>query len=132
MFLVLGCSSGSVVGLHSRYSFENGKGVDKIGYAIDSVRRVRSSPARTVGVVGRWFIGLSQSIYPKSLPYASYNRFSCALLISFSILNPNLQLSSRKTLSQYLFNSDFMLTSEMKLIRPKAERRVHWHENQAK
>lgn len=55
MFLVLGCSSGSVVGLHSRFSFENGKGVDKIGYAIDWVRRVRSSPARTVGVVGRCF-----------------------------------------------------------------------------
>ncbi|KAB2090798.1 hypothetical protein ES319_A03G146300v1 [Gossypium barbadense] len=40
-------------------------------------------------------------------------------------MNPHLQLSSRKTLSQYLFNSDFMLISEMKLIRPKAERRVH-------
>lgn len=94
---------------------------------------VRHSPNSLVS--GRsWFIGLSQSIYPKSLPYASYNRFSssCALLISFSILNPNLQLSSRKTLSQYLLNSDFMLTSEMKLIRPKAERQVHWHENQAK
>jgi hypothetical protein len=33
-------------------------------------------------------------------------------------LNPESELSSRKTLSQYLFNSDFMLTSEMKQIGP--------------
>jgi hypothetical protein len=43
------------------------------------------------------------------------------LRIADFFLNPESLLSSRKTLSQYLLNSDFMLTSEMK--RPKAERR---------